>query len=292
MVIEDGPVLAVQFIRYVRRFGVGYWFAPRGPVVTEHAMEHLPELMKFLCTSLRDQCHWSRSSLFLRVEPVLHAQLVQGALPLDLRRTHSMSPSATMRLNLQQTEEELLTAMHPKTRYNIRVAERHGVTVRESVTTEDVDHFLRLTQETAQRDGIHTHTDSYLRATIDTLSKQGMARLRLAEHGGQVLAANIEITYGDTATYLHGASSSSSRNVMAPILLQWEAIKQARTSGYRWYDFYGVNPVSKTNFYYKPSWEGITRFKQGFGGEQIELMGTWDLPLHGLLYKLVMPKTF
>lgn len=75
---------------------------------------------------------------------------------------------------------------------------------------------------------------------------------------------------------------------MAPTLLQWEAIKAAKAEGYRWYDLYGANPSSTHSRYYKKSWEGITRFKQGLGGEQVDYVGTWDLPMKKLFYHAVM----
>ena len=119
-----------------------------------------------------------------------------------------------------------------------------------------------------------------------------MARLRLAEYQGNVLAANLEIVYGDTATYLHGASSSQDRQVMAPFLLQWEAMRAAKAEGKKSYDLWGANPSSKSSFYYKSAWEGITRFKEGFGGSRVDLIGTWDLPVNRFLYQLAFPESF
>ncbi len=77
---------------------------------------------------------------------------------------------------------------------------------------------------------------------------------------------------------------------MAPYALHWEAIKTARREGRNFYDFWGVNPASKSNYYYKSSWEGISRFKLGWGGELVSLLGTWDVPRHPVLYRLVFLK--
>lgn len=289
---STGVSMACQLIRYNRKWGMCYWFAPRGPIFSDEAKPRARELLRFFFAEVLKSSVLSGKPLFIRIEPSLIGREGEGAMPLRCRRNHSMSPASTIRLDLRQGEEELLAAMHSKTRYNIRVAERHGVLVREATSDQDLEHFLRLTKETATRDGIRAHGDVYLRATYQFLRNQGIARLRVAEFEGKILVANMEMAFGDTFTYLHGASSSESRNVMAPVLLQWEAIKTAKAEGYHWYDMYGANPLSKTSYYYKSSWEGISRFKQGFGGEQIDFIGTWDLPLNRLLYKFAFPESF
>ena len=109
---------------------------------------------------------------------------------------------------------------------------------------------------------------------------------QLSKMAVKPLAANLEICFGDTVTYLHGASSSTSRESMAPYALHWAAMCEAKREGYRYYDFWGCNPSDPKSFYYKPSWQGITRFKQGWGGELVDLIGTYDLPINKFLYKL------
>jgi len=100
----------------------------------------------------------------------------------------------------------------------------------------------------------------------------------------------MEIAYGDTVTYLYGASSSQERQRMAPYALQWGAIQAAKQEGYAYYDLWGCNPTLRSNSYFKKSWEGISRFKQGWGGELVELMGTWDLPTYRLPYLMAFPE--
>lgn len=231
-------------------------------------------------------------TLFYRFEPTLTVEKSHGLMPIRMRRTHAMNPASTIVLDLSKSEEHLLAAMHQKTRYNIKLAAKHEVTVREGKGEQDLEAFIRLTQETASRDRFQSHSASYLRATYQFLSERNMARLRLAEYQGTILAANLEIVYGDTATYLHGASSSQDRQVMAPFLLQWEAIRAAKAEGRNYYDFWGANPESKASFYYKSGWEGITRFKEGFGGKRSDFIGTWDLPVHRFLYQLAFPQNF
>ena len=277
-----GPALAAQFIYYKRRLS-GYWFCPRGPV-GEVTRELFHSFLLQLDRTVKPK------PFFFRVEPPIETTSAEGLIMLALRRNHAMSPAATVLVDLTKTEEELLEGMHPKTRYNIRVAEKHGIVVREGTSQEERDAFLHLLKETGKRQGFIPHDLDYLRSMFEFLSQKKMARLRLAENKGTVLAANLEITFGDTVTYLHGASSTESKNVMAPFLLHWEAMRCAKRNGYRWYDMWGANAEAKSNYYYKESWEGITRFKRGWGGRTVDLVGTWDLPTNHLLYRFAFLK--
>ncbi|MBM3204975.1 peptidoglycan bridge formation glycyltransferase FemA/FemB family protein [Candidatus Uhrbacteria bacterium] len=156
--------------------------------------------------------------------------------------------------------------------------------------SNDFDTFARLLTETAERRAWTPHERSYLKAMYEFLSAKQMARLRMARLQGRPIAADMEIVFGDTVTYLHGGSSSDDRNVMAPFLLHWEAIRSAKNEGHHFYDLWGCNPDDRSSPYYKPSWEGITRFKEGWGGQKVNLVGTWDLPTNRLVYRLIFGK--
>lgn len=281
-------LVAGQGIWYPKKWGSGYWLFPRGPVFSSR----VKNVREAFCTFLEQVSELTlpHKPLFFRVEPPLTLVEGRGMMPLRMQRTRALEPASTIVLDLTQTEEQLLAGMHPKTRYNVRVAERYGVQVREGTKKEDIETFLRLTKETAERDGFVSHDDHYLRETCEKLIPSGFARLRLAEWNGKCLAADLEIVYGDTVTYLHGSSSSDDRQVMAPYILHWNAIQTAKKEGKAFYDLYGANPQLLSSFYYKPSWEGITRFKRGWGGTQVDLMGTWDLPTNTLLYYAAFPK--
>ena len=250
---------ACQLAHIKKMFG-SYWLAQRGPVggvCSEEMKTLLPE-----------------NAWFVRVEPD------QNPSSMFLRRP-AHDPSVTRLLDLSPSEEVLLDQMHPKTRYNIKVAEKHGITIRES---DSIDTFLLLQRDTARRDRFMAQSDSYIRKQFDILKRAGMATLLVAESDGTPLAANFMLTFGDTATYLYGASSSTHRNLMAPYLLHWQAIRWAKAQGLRRYDFWGCNPESKEHPDYKKSWDGISRFKAGWGGKLVELPGTFDLPLRPTLY--------
>lgn len=288
MTDQNGEWLcAVQGEYRPKALGLGYWFAPRGPVISSKIeRENYRAIISHLTSLLAEKARLPRS-LFWRFEPLIRAESQTRDLPPRFIRSLSVNPSSTNLLNLKRTEEELLARMHEKTRYNIKIATRHGVTTRLTAHPADIDQFLRLMSETEQRAGFVQHSTDYLYKTLQTLAAAKMARLRVAELNGAMLAGNLEIVYGQTVTYLYGASSQMMRQAMAPYALHWEAIKAAKQEGNGLYDFWGVNPTNVSSPLYKKSWEGITRFKNGWGGDHVDLIGTWDLPLNVTLYNLI-----
>lgn len=291
---QDGVwVAAIQMEFRERRFGLGYWFAPRGPIFAASvSIQERRSVMLSLCELLLQQKELSTHCLFWRMEPFAELARPEGLLPSRFRRNAATNPSSTYVIDLKMGEEDLLKVMHEKTRYNIRVAEKHGVTVRTSTASRDFELFLTLMDETAKRDGFVQHDHDYLRATFDALVNQEMAQIRLAEWKGKALAANLEVMCGDTVTYLYGASSSSERQVMAPYAIHWSALRDAKQRGYLIYDMWGANPQSQAMYYYKESWEGITRFKKNWGGRLVNFVGTWDLPFNRVLYRLAFLRKF
>jgi peptidoglycan pentaglycine glycine transferase (the first glycine) len=292
LIDDSGAWLAAAQMEYrPKKLVGGYWFAPRGPVFSSHLLvDEKRNVFRVFLDRLKET-KLSRS-FFWRFEPVLELGNPEGLIPREMRRNDPQNPASTILLDLTPTHEQLLANMHQKTRYNVRVAEKHGVTTRIGTHPDDLKTFLDLMDETARRDGFVQHDRAYLEATYRALSAQHMARIRIAERNGTALAANFETLCGDTVTYLYGASSSASRETMAPYALHWDAIAAAKRDGFGMYDFWGANPFSKAAFSYKPSWEGITRFKRGWGGRQVDLYGTWDLPWFLPVYRLAFMRHF
>jgi lipid II:glycine glycyltransferase (peptidoglycan interpeptide bridge formation enzyme) len=220
---------------------------------------------------------------FLRIEP--------QAVPFGALRVSSVQPSQTWILDLAPDAADLMKGMHPKTRYNIGLAERKGVrTYRVSLKDPNVfDIFWSLVGETTGRDRFSAHDREYYRQMLETLAGdpahdaqiRPVATLEFAEHDGRVLAANLMIWFGDTVTYLHGASSNVRREVMAPHLMHWKLINEAKSLGFKHYDFWGVAPEGAVNH----PWAGVSRFKRGFGGRYVSYPGTFDLPLDRFWYR-------
>ncbi len=229
-----------------------------------------------------------------------------------------MQPKEVFIIDITKPEEELLAGMKQKTRYNIKIAQKHRVFINvipaqagiqegsldsgseAGMTNKYIDEFLRLVKITAERDGITPHPESYYRKMFETIPGE-ILKLYVAEYQGKIIAANIVIHYGNTATYLHGVSANEARNVMAPYLLQWQGIKDAKGAGLIKYDMGGVkisNPKSEIQnpnihntkyiIHDTKSWQGITRFKTGFspGTKPTEFPGSYDVIINSNKYKV------
>lgn len=275
----DGKVLfAAQAVQQAKFFMLNYWMLAYGPFQVAEATEK--ETAKAI-TSLKTIFP---TTTFLRIEPMLKSDV----LPTDigLLRRRSYQPAVTRLVDLSKSEETLLAEMHSKTRYNARLSERHGVTVRLG-TEHDIEKYIELEEETAKRDGFKPLSASYVKSLFAQLAPSGLIRVRLAEKESMLLAASIEAVSADTITYLFGASSSEQREAMAPFALHLNAILSAKAEGKQWYDLWGCNPEDEKDPFFKPGWKGITRFKSGWGGELVRYAGTWDLPLQPTMYKWI-----
>jgi lipid II:glycine glycyltransferase (peptidoglycan interpeptide bridge formation enzyme) len=158
--------------------------------------------------------------------------------------------------------------MHKKTRYNIRLAEKKGVTV-EKAGVEALAEWYGLYRQTAERDQISIHSETYYR---DLFAHAPDLTLWLARFEGKLLAGNIVLRHGNQAVYLYGASSNEHRNLMAPYALQGAAMRDARDSGATEYDLFGIPPTNNPDH----PMHGLYRFKTGFGGDRVHRNGAWD----------------
>jgi peptidoglycan pentaglycine glycine transferase (the first glycine) len=243
-------------------FGKKYLYSAKGPIGDESAA--LNDL-----TQLAASDH---SIVFARLEPSMEMSLPKAAK--DTQPTHSWI------LDLEKSDDDLLAAMKPKHRYNLNLARKKGVTVRQG-TKEDILTVWQLLLETASRNKFRLHPQNYYWQIYEHLHSDYLSIL-IAEYQGKALSVMLMTTFGNTATYLHGGSSNSNKEIMAPYLLHWEAIKHAKQKGYKFYDFGGIAPENEPNH----SWAGITRFKKGFGGFELTTPGAFDLVFSPLWYNV------
>lgn len=284
---ESGQMIGVaQALLRRHGFGICSLTVYRGPVIDMHlSLQQYKECFDALLQQLKSTAREHRCA-HIHMEPAITANAPMSRLYSDAagwKHARSDQPEATWLLDLHHTDEELLAAMHEKTRYNIRLAERKGVTIH-TVTNGAANQFLALQHQTAQRKGIHPHPDSYFRAMLLSLTPSGFATVSAASLANTILAVNIVFHFGDTTTYAHGASSDEGRNTMAPHLLQWHQICEAKKAGARWYDFGGVAPAGAGESH---PWVGISRFKKGFGGEVRTWLPGRELSLRPFHYRLV-----
>jgi lipid II:glycine glycyltransferase (peptidoglycan interpeptide bridge formation enzyme) len=203
----------------------------------------------------------------------------------------------TVMVDLAGSEETLLARMKPKTRYNIRLAQRKGVTVRTG-GLEDLTALYRMYAETSVRDGFTIRDESYYHDLWQTFmtntaatagSDRPYAQVLIAEVSGEAVAALFLFYFSARAWYLFGMSRAAHREKMPNHLLQWEAMRQARSAGCRVYDLWGAPDEFVES---DPLW-GVYRFKEGLGGEVVRHLGAWDLPLRPFYYRLytqVLPR--
>ena len=163
--------------------------------------------------------------------------------------------------------------MKPKWRYNIRLAERKGVTVREG-TTSDLLRFYELLKITSIRDQFPIHSFDYYRVAFELLTTSDGARLFIAEFGGEMLAAIFITAVGREAIYLYGASGNTHREKMPNHALHWHAIQWAKARGCTRYDLWGIGATAEAD---ADTAHGLYQFKQGFGGTLVKYTGATDV---------------
>lgn len=185
----------------------------------------------------------------------------------------SQAGGVTLLLDLALSEEELLAQMRKTTRYLLRNAVGLGIEVHRSADPRKMEEFHRLMSVTYRRQRFVPHSRRYLQVEFEALAPRGMAELVWAKYQGNILSAAIIFSYGDTVSYVHGASVHTS--VPASYFLLWETIKEAKKDGYRYFDFWGIAPNDDP----RHPWYGYSLFKKGFGGYRVDYAGTWDYPL-------------
>ncbi len=258
---KKGVVIA-QAVEQPLKFGKKYYLIPKGPL-GDASPKTMVDILK---NELGD-------GAFLKIEPV---KKLNGSTLV-----HERHPFTTAIIPLGGSAEKILDRMKQKTRYNIKLAEKKGVTIR-IAREEAFDEFMEIMKDTAKRDGFHLHQpDRYLNMLKVLKGGECKAYLAFADFEGKALAVNLMIDSFGQRTYLHGASSSENRNIMAPYALHWFLIKDAIEKGMSMYDFWGIAPVGAGD---EHPWAGITRFKLGFGAEIVEMPGTFDVPVSKLWY--------
>ena len=205
----------------------------------------------------------------------------------NIKKTRvDVQPPDSVLLDITKGEDEILAAMKSKWRYNVRYAQKHGVTVRAVKADspdfeEELDSFYALYKTTAARDGIGIHPLGYYRDLLERGAASGGEAditLYIASHEGDDLAAIITLCTGDEAVYLYGCSSNEKRNLMPNYLIQWTAICDAKNFGCKIYDFYGIPPTDNPNH----PMHGLYLFKTGWGGAEVHRPGSFDMPLSRL----------
>ncbi|RME81068.1 MAG: peptidoglycan bridge formation glycyltransferase FemA/FemB family protein [Caldilineae bacterium] len=278
---DTAPLAAATLLtRRLRILPLAVQYVPKGPIVPED-----PACWESVLAWLEQQARDSRV-LLCKIDPDVDADTEFGRWLIQRLRDRGwiFSPQQiqfrnTLLSDLDRPEEALLAAMKQKTRYNIRLATRRGVIVQPSA---DFDTFYGLYAETAARDGFLIRPRGYYLRVMTRMQQHGLGQLFLACVQNEPVAGLFLFRFGPTAWYFYGASSHRHRQLMPNHLLQWEAMRWARTQGCRLYDWWGApDELSEQD----PMW-GVYRFKQGFGGRFTRWIGAWDFAPQPSAYRL------
>jgi lipid II:glycine glycyltransferase (peptidoglycan interpeptide bridge formation enzyme) len=219
---NENIIASALIIKYELPLGKSYLYCNRGPILSAVTNELRIQILKLLIEKISEIAQ-KENSIFFRLDPEWDNKVENTKLFSNLNFKKSKketNPKNTLILNISKSEEEILTQMHSKTRYNIRLSEKKGVTVRISnKKNDDFEAFWQLMEETAKRDGFRSHVKDYYKKQLNFFDEKGLIKLLVAEYEGIIISAIIVSFCGKQATYLHGASSYEHRKYMAPHLI-------------------------------------------------------------------------
>lgn len=273
--VEDKKIVSGwQIIFNTMPLGFTYAYIPRPLAFNNFLFEETSRLAK------------KEKAIFIRFDAREEIQVK------DIRKLNfSVQPEQEFAIDITKSEETLLSEMKSKTRYNIRLAQKHGVLISHFqpaspaggflISNEIFDTFFHLVQKTCARQNIKPHPREYYKKMIEILSKENVISLYLAKYKDVYISGALMVYSGDVAYYLHGGSDDADKNVMAPYFLHWQAILDAKSKGIKKYNFGGVSLANA-------SWEGITRFKFGFSPETrvIQYGKAYDLSIQKFWYRM------
>ncbi len=279
--LVDGFQVTIHKIPHTS-YTIGY--VPKGTLPTSIQIEELQKIGK------EEKC------VFIQLEPNIEdgSKFKVQSLKLGLRPSaHPLFTKENFVLDISLSEEDLLKNMHPKTRYNIRVAQKRGVIVKEDDSENAFEKYLQLTEETTSRQGFYAHTKQYHRNMWQTLRQTTRserratndlsAHLFTATYENQTLVTWILFDFHDTLYYPYGASSNFHREVMASNLMMFEAIRFGKKMSMKYLDMWGA--LGENPDKHDP-WYGFHRFKEGYGPRHVTYVGSFDLIINPFMYEL------
>lgn len=256
------------------KYFVGY--LAKGPFPDKDLAEALKQIGK------------DENCAFIKIEPNIENSKSQFSISKLFRK--SPKPHFTKFnyvIDLSLSEEQLLNNMHPKFRYNIKVAEKHNVNVEQNTDDKAFEIYLKLFFETCERQNYFGHDPRYHKEIWEILKQAGLARVAIAFYTPPnskekiPLNAWMLINFHDTLYYPYGGSSAEYKNVMATNATAWEAIKIGKKLNLKYFDLWGAaDPNAPDSDPYK----GFTRFKAGTGARLVEYIDTYDLIFNQFIF--------
>ncbi len=230
----------------------------------------------------------SKNAIFVKIEPNIRKEEKRAQKQIEILKEEGCAKGKplftqqTFWIDLGKTEEELLASFHPKTRYNIRYAQKKGVVIVEDNSKKAFNKYLKLTFETAKRQNFYAHTEKYhrlmwkhLHTNLIKQKREPIAHLLVAKHKGKIIVTWIVFVLGKFLYYPYGASDYKYHKLMGSNLMMWEAIKFAKNKKLSFFDLWG-----------KEEGKGFTKFKEGYSPKTLEFIGSWDLIINKKMYYL------
>jgi lipid II:glycine glycyltransferase (peptidoglycan interpeptide bridge formation enzyme) len=279
---DNGKLLKALQVTFhpIPVFGKNAGYVPKGDLPDDDQLAALQQLGK------------QNNALFIKLEPNVnqpvdspsaHDSIEAYLEKNDAKPGRPLFTKYTYILDLSKTEEELFANLSSKTRYNVNVAAKKGVTITENSSAEGMENYLKVLEQTTERQGFYAHGPEYFRTMWEVLGKSGMIRIFHAVYEGKILVAWIMFMFNGVLYYPYGASVREHRDVMASNLMMWEMIRFGKNNGCTSFDMWGSlgpNPDEKH------PWYGFHRFKKGYGGVLNQSIGTYDLILDHAQYPI------
>jgi peptidoglycan pentaglycine glycine transferase (the first glycine) len=292
-ILDDNQIVGyVQFIVYPLFGDKVYWYSPYGPVLKKVT----PDILKSLKIEL-NKLSKNSNIVFIRLDftPVINSESLdqtRGIFVAALKSSYIgayFQPRHEWYTDISKTPDEILSKMHQKTRYSVRLAEKKGVVTKiiTSNLLEKFDDFMSLMKGTAHRNKFALHNDEYYRAYFEEVEKNGNAFIIEAWSDNSLLASHFVVVEGKTAHYLFGASSDEKRELCAPYLAHFNAMKECRVMGCDYYNFGAVSIEGENDH-----WASLTIFKQKFGGHVVTHGQFFDLVSKPFWYYIYIARKF
>lgn len=269
---RSGRPLAIAQMFVVRAKRGSFLHIRQGPVLLSENKEIVDTIFKFLKSFGEKQ-----NVSFIRISPLLkeESRSIDYFTLLGFRQSpvHNVDAENRWVLKLDKDLMSLLSSMRKTTRYLIKKGESMKIKITRSTKINDIGKFIDLYTQTAKLKHFIPHRS--LREEFEQFKKENKTFLYFATLGRNLLSSAMVVYYGKEVIYRHGATTIDGRNTPASYLVQWQAIKDAKKNGMSLYNFWGISKTDNP----KNPWYGLTQFKKGFGGEQVDFVHSMDLPL-------------
>ncbi|MBU4338982.1 peptidoglycan bridge formation glycyltransferase FemA/FemB family protein [Patescibacteria group bacterium] len=278
---NNGKKLAIQILK--RKTLLGWiWYCPKGPNLSSFSSSQWPRILKSLKETAR-----KNNVLLIKIEPevIENQEEIKKYESFGLLKSRlDLQFKATTFVDLKKTEEEILAGFKQKTRYNIRLAQKHGIIVEENSSQEGIQIMYDLYEETSTRANFSMRPKEYILSYWKKCIETNCGKIFIASLNGNPLAALFTYRLGKKIWYKDGGSSGNSKKTMSPYALQWSVMQWAKKNGLETYDMVAVPPKSERSE--KSPWWGLYKFKSGFNPNITEFVGCLDLPIKKHSYSI------